>query len=359
MAEQKRTSGSSGNGPQGEMAAGAMAQVSEGFEGERGVPGRAMQAPEVPRAPEFLDADQSVSNEQGARPEAAELRRVGDRELAAPRALLQLHAREAAYEEADERVLLDAWYATYAPPALRAFVQRERVEGRSAPEVVIGPDDRIRITTTTEFPWRAICSLLITAGDGSQWIGTGWFAGPRLVVTAGHCVFMRNQGGWVRSIEVIPSRNATQRPYGSRVATSFRSVQGWTQNQDRSYDYGAILLTGGAAPGNQVGWFGFATRSDSDLSSYTLNLSGYPGDKIPVGTQWWHAQQTQSVTARTIVYQTDTAGGQSGAPVWLYRDGARQVLGIHTNGASSGNSATRIVQPVFNNLQSWNNEAGP
>jgi len=342
------------------MAVGAMAQASEGFEGARAVPERAMRVPEVPQAPEApetVDADLSVSNEREARMEALEQPRVGDRELAAPRSLMQLQAREAAYEEADESMLLDAWYATFAPPALRAFVQREKAEGRLAPEVVIGPDDRVRITATTQFPWRSICSLLITAGDGSRWIGTGWFAGPRLVVTAGHCVFMRNQGGWVRSIEVIPGRSATQRPYGSRVATSFRSVQGWTQNQDRNYDYGAILLTGGAALGNQVGWFGFATRSDSELNSYILNLSGYPGDK-PVGTQWWHAQRTQSVAARTIVYQTDTAGGQSGAPVWLSLNGARYALGIHTNGANSGNSATRIVQPVFNNLQNWKNEAG-
>src|SRR5687768_8239481 len=38
-------------------------------------------------------------------------------------------------------------------------------------EAIIGPDDRVRITDTTIFPYRAIASLLITAADNSRWIG--------------------------------------------------------------------------------------------------------------------------------------------------------------------------------------------
>ena len=48
----------------------------------------------------------------------------------------------------------DAWIVTLEGDALAEAMQ----------EVVIGPDDRIRITGTTSYPWRAICSLRITAG---------------------------------------------------------------------------------------------------------------------------------------------------------------------------------------------------
>lgn len=61
-------------------------------------------------------------------------------------------------------------------------------------ETVIGTDERIRITDTEKYPWRVSASLLITAADNSQWIGTGWFISPRTLVTAGHCVYIKNSG---------------------------------------------------------------------------------------------------------------------------------------------------------------------
>src|SRR3712207_6082297 len=54
-------------------------------------------------------------------------------------------------------------------------------------ETVHGVDDRVKITDTGRYPWSAMASLLITARDGSQWIGTGWFISARTLVTAGHC----------------------------------------------------------------------------------------------------------------------------------------------------------------------------
>ena len=44
-------------------------------------------------------------------------------------------------------------------------------------EVVLGADDRTQIMATSGYPWRVHASLLITAADNSQWIGTGWFIG--------------------------------------------------------------------------------------------------------------------------------------------------------------------------------------
>ena len=55
-------------------------------------------------------------------------------------------------------------------------------------ETVCGTDQRTRVTNTTAAPFRWTCELVITLEDGSQAIGTGWFVGPRCVVTAGHCV---------------------------------------------------------------------------------------------------------------------------------------------------------------------------
>lgn len=79
------------------------------------------------------------------------------------------------------------------------------------PETVHGVDDRRQIQNTSAHPWRMTASLLITARDNSRWIGTGWFIGPRTLVTAGHVVFIHRPGtsrhGWVRRVQVIPGRN--------------------------------------------------------------------------------------------------------------------------------------------------------
>jgi len=95
-------------------------------------------------------------------------------------------------------------------------------------------------------------------------------------------------------------------------------------------------------------------KDDNFLKNATLNLSGYPGDKGG-NQQWFMARKTKSVSSRRIVYDIDTMGGQSGSPVWYLTNGQRYAVGVHTNGVSSGNSATRIVTPVFNNLIAWKN----
>jgi glutamyl endopeptidase len=220
------------------------------------------------------------------------------------------------------------------------------------PRVIIGTDDRVRVGNTTVYPWRAICSLLITAQNNRQFIGTGWLISPRTVVTAGHCVFMHEEGGWAKSIQVIPGRNDGAQPYGVHTGTALRSTTGWTNSKNRDFDYGAIILP--SRPGDSTGYFGLAVRNDPFLLGAALNLSGYPGDKGG-RQQWFMAQRPKSVSDRVITYDIDTMGGQSGSPVWVVENGQRYGVGIHTNGSSSGNSATRINSQVFNNLVNWKN----
>jgi glutamyl endopeptidase len=253
----------------------------------------------------------------------------------------------------DESKLLDAYWASFGDPGTRALLRSR--EDRSVLEVVIGADDRVEVGNTNEYPWRCIASLLMTAADGTNWIGTGWLVGPRILLTAGHCVFMADHGGWVSQMEVIPGRRGDERPFGSCMAMAFRSVIGWTESNDREFDYGAILLPADCRYGDQLGRFGYEVRADDDLENVLVNLSGYPGDK-PVGTQWFHKNTITATDDRVITYQLDTAGGQSGAPVWVKREDGRYGVGIHTNGAVTGNSATRITQEVYDNITAWKNE---
>ncbi len=227
-------------------------------------------------------------------------------------------------------------------------------EMKALPETVHGPDDRVKIANTAVYPWRVHASLLITARDGSQYVGTAWFIGPRTLVTAGHCVFIQAPGqpehGWVRSIRVMPGRNGAFLPYGAVLATSFRSVQGWTVNGDENYDYGAIILP--TPLGEKTGWLGFANYDDATLRSMRVNISGYPADK-PAGTQWFAANRIASVNSRKVFYDIDTFGGQSGSAVYRLVDGKRIAVGVHAYGGPVTNSGTRINAAVYANMLSW------
>jgi glutamyl endopeptidase len=239
--------------------------------------------------------------------------------------------------------LLDIAVASFGePPALA--------------ETVHGPDDRVQIANTAAYPWRVHASLHIIARDNSAWIGTGWFIGPRTLVTAGHCVFIKNspvagRDGWVKSIDVMPGRNGASLPYGPVKSTSFRSVTGWTANGDPTYDYGVIRIP--TDLGSQTGWFGYGVYGDQELASVVANISGYPGDK-PAGTQWYDNHAVASVDARKVFYDIDTMGGQSGAAVYRIKDGNRIAIAVHAYGGATTNSGTRITRPVYDNLTAWN-----
>ncbi|MEL7129618.1 MAG: serine protease, partial [Pseudomonadota bacterium] len=222
-------------------------------------------------------------------------------------------------------------------------------------EVIIGRDDRIRITNTRRSPWKRYCALRITLG-GRSYVGTGCLVSPNTVLTAGHCVYMHGENkGWASEIEVFPGANGASRPFGSVKATSFRSVRGWVNGRRPEYDYGCIKLPNGAFSAHGLGHFGYAAFSRDVLLSRRAVLAGYPGDK-PFGQLWGMSRRLKQVTSRQLRYDIDTMGGQSGAPVYIKCGGHRYLIGIHNYGSASGNTATRITPSVFKNIKKWSAE---
>ena len=225
-------------------------------------------------------------------------------------------------------------------------------EAVAAIEAIVDRDDRVQITQTTLIPWRRLCALRIQFPSGSSFRGTGFLVGPRAVVTAGHCVYLRNQGGWARKVEVIPGCNGTARPFGQVESMAFRSVGGWVNSNKPESDYGCIVLPAGAFNGRNLGSFGFAAFEAPALLAQPAVIAGFPGDKPPY-EMWGAARALKGVTAKTLLYNTATMGGQSGAPVYIKRNGQRYVVGIHNYGSSTGNTATRITRPVYDRLLAW------
>lgn len=247
----------------------------------------------------------------------------------------------------DQDAYPSAWFGTYGTAVTRALVSGAEAS-RLVPETVIDVDDRIRVTETDKVPFRWLCRLVIVAGNGTRWSGTGWLAGPRLVLTAGHCVYMHNQGGWAQRIQVslYGANGDFQAPVEAEDAAS---VGGWVNSADPDQDYGAVALS---ADIQAPGWFGFGSFADAALSASVGNIAGFPIDK-PVGTLWGHARRFSEVRPSALLYEIDTYGGMSGAPVICWNGEDYIVVGIHNYGDIAGNRATRINPTVYQNIEAW------
>lgn len=228
-------------------------------------------------------------------------------------------------------------------------------------ESLIGLDERTRILDTEDAPWNMICALEIK-GPWGNFVGTGWFAGPKTIVTAGHCVYEKRQmGGWAKEIIVRPGCDGAEVPFGPVKATRFESTKQWLATQAQDYDIGVIHLD--APVHDDIGWFGVSSLPDDDLLARFVNVSGYPGDKGG-REQWWARNRVKGLSPLRIYYDVDTVGGQSGAPVFIVdKEGdTPKVVGIHAYGVGGAkpahikeevNSAPRITPEVVELIQGW------
>ncbi len=217
-------------------------------------------------------------------------------------------------------------------------------------EMIIGNDDRKRVPDPMLSPWRKIAALIITSQSGSQYAGTGWFISPRVLVTAGHCVYLHDAGGFAREIEVIPCWNNSNKPFGQQTAKLFKSSNGWVNDRNSDFDYGLIVLD--KAADARIGYFSFAAAADEYLNGKIVNVCGYPHDPDKWPNQYYHAREITRASEHKIYYDADSTGGQSGAGLWLnLGEEDRVAVGIHTTGSSTTNYGTRITKAMFNNFK--------
>jgi V8-like Glu-specific endopeptidase len=221
--------------------------------------------------------------------------------------------------------------------------------GGYSPNAIIGSDDRVRIDNTTSFPWRAQCKLYMRFPNGARYIGSGTLINAKYLLTAGHCVYSKSDGGWATQVEVVPGMSGSYKPYGSAYATRFRSYTGWTNYSSRDHDFALVTLDRNI--GDSTGWLGYGTFSS--LSNVVGNIAGYPGDRDGGRRLYYHYDWVQAWSNYRVFYNIDTMPGQSGSGVYRRINGGRYVFAVHTNGSSSGNSGTRIDGAKYNSISSW------
>lgn len=238
------------------------------------------------------------------------------------------------------------------PPALR-----ERRLGTAGdiefahPQFTFGADDRVPVADPSALPWRCVCQLVIEGLHGREVLGTGWLAGPRTVVTAGHNLLSFAAGLQATRVWVLPARTGDAVPYGFSVSTRFDVHPRWRDAGERVHDVGVIWLE--EPVGERVGWFGIGAYSDQALGALLVNNAGYPADK-PLGTMWFNAGRILQVQPKSLTYGLDTEPGQSGSPIFHYTaDEQRIVVAVHAYGDSGSNIGVRITDETLALLSDW------
>ena len=206
--------------------------------------------------------------------------------------------------------------------------------------IISGTDDRVQVEKTDGHPFR-------TAGMFSNGC-TGTVVAPRIVLTAGHCVYNITTDKWYESLRFIAGRNGDAKPFGTVAWSHAIAPKGWTESHDYNYDYAIVVLD--ERIGDKVGWLGYGMLDDAALTAASLNLMSYPGDK-PAGTLWLSYCPVKSLTERMVRHSCDTYQGASGGGLYVKAKNDRVLYAIHSHSEGNENVATRISDTVYKRVQ--------
>ena len=208
-----------------------------------------------------------------------------------------------------------------ASEGMRAILEKATAPSESSQDrVIVGTDDRKQITDASGYPDRVVGWLWSQASDDSWSTCTATLIGPFTAVTAAHCVYVHDKGGWVKQMLFIPGvTDPESAPFGTFDWENVNILKGFIDNYDGT-NYGSAMpwdlavITLAEDAGNQLGWLGF--RVD-DASDWDASIIGYPGDK-PDGTMWSNTCDIKADQFGDLIFwhECDTFAGSSGSAMW-------------------------------------------
>jgi V8-like Glu-specific endopeptidase len=211
---------------------------------------------------------------------------------------------------------------------MKALVAAEYESQDSLDEVsraVVGTDDRVQVTNSADYYRRVVGWLYMVYPNGEAGTCSGTLIGPASVITAAHCVYDHDGGGWATDVWFYPGATSlNELPFGGYQWADANILRGFIDNYQDNYgsvlDWDLAVITlqpaqDGVNAGDALGWMGFKVDDGSEFSAEIL---GYPGDK-PEGTMW---QSTCTIPTDYfyelfLLHPCDTFAGSSGSSMFV------------------------------------------
>lgn len=244
---------------------------------------------------------------------------------------------------------------------------------------VVGADNREPVAKTTVKPYSTIATLLITFPKSAKpGLCTGSLIAADAVLTAAHCVYNAEKGGWATSMRVVPgaypdASGKTQRPFGSAGAlrsfapAEYRSASDFWDREPHDY---AVVRIG-------KGIVGASTRAYAAMAAPAVGtpvkLVGYHGDKCagtarcsPATSSFMMQVSSDSIremleagpAPRFFNHYADSNGGASGSPLVSSGGFANTIFAVHVAGLrdESGNTwnmGVLLTPEAVSNIKAW------
>jgi glutamyl endopeptidase len=222
-------------------------------------------------------------------------------------------------------------------------------KGSGQSSIIVGSDERERVVDTTAFPWRTVCKLIVTFPNAQKFSSTGTLVGRKHVLTAGHNIYSKENGGWPTQVEVIPGLDGTYMPFGKVYATKFQSFLYWVDSKDPNYDL--ALVTVNVEVGDTTGWLGMG--KSNKLVGLDVTLSGYPMDLEAGAAQYYSADKVMTSNSAMITYGIDADGAQTGGAIQKSAKGQLYAAAVHIGATGGMNRGVRLNEFRLQYLKQW------
>ena len=222
--------------------------------------------------------------------------------------------------------------------------------------VLFGADQRIRVGDTTSAPFSFVTKIIIDFKDAYASC-SGVMISPKHVLTAGHCVYSRYDGGFAISAMAVPGYQTGLAPFGAANVIDIQIPRAWRSGDP---DSDIALLTLDASIGDLSGYV--AIKALNAPIGKSISVVGYPGDLEQAEAQYADSGRVRAVLQSRLVYRLDTAVGESGAGL-LFNSSSKleltavgiqdssaldlndlYVVGVHSGGSVIGNQGVRITR---------------
>jgi V8-like Glu-specific endopeptidase len=236
--------------------------------------------------------------------------------------------------------------------------------------VVVGKDDRARVSNTTQYPYSVVGQLLFGNGRCS-----GTVVSRTSVLTNGHCVWNKENKFWSTIDGFAPGRtggtDGPWNPFGLFTVDYTTAYAAYTEEENNEYDFAVITFkpnSNGQLIGDVAGYAGFFPTLPSSYKLQTTTIIGYHGDK-PDGTMWNSRSCERSFRRQvtdggvpyeySITYECDATEGSSGSALMdLKSFSYPTVRGLHHAEDSTRNYGVALYKAHFWNLIAWSNRRG-